>query len=191
MLAGEGDAQRSDRDIADHDLLRGHEGKRLVGYVRRRQAAEDLARCGSPQGKADVLPGDVFEADVEVAEAGLLAQPGQVVVAERRTGDHPELVVCKASDGEVGLDPAARVERLGVREVVDLAGHLVVADPLQEARSVRPAHRDLGEGGLVEQASGGPGRDVLGHRRRRPGETRPAVRPHRLVACVRRWSRSS
>ena len=79
-----------------------------------------------------------FRLDVELAEPGLLAQPGQVVVAERGAGDHPEPLLGEPGDGEVGLDAAAGVERLGVGEVADLAGHLVVAHPLEEARR-RPA----------------------------------------------------
>ncbi len=177
MLAGERHAQRPHRHVPDGDRLRGHEREPLVRHVGRRQGAHDLAGGRTPHREGAEASGDVGERYVEVAEPRLLAQPGEVMGAVRRPGDHPEPVLVEPGHGEVGLDAAARVERLGVGHVTDAAGYGVVADPLQEGRGVRTPHLDLGERGLVEDARRRTRRPMLGRRSRRPVTPGPSARP--------------
>ena len=68
------------------------------------------------------------------------------------------------------------------------AVHVVRRQPLEERRGVRPAHLDLGEARLVEQAGALAGRDVLGGDRARPVLARPSAgtEPRERRILVRR-----
>ncbi len=103
------------------------------------------------------------------------------MVRERRTRDDQEHLRVELRHGEVALDAAAGVERLRVGHRAGAARHVVVADPLQEPRGVRAAHLDLRERRLVEHHDALAGRAVLGHDRRRPVPSGPAVRAPLLV----------
>ena len=133
-LAGERHPQRAHRDVADGDLLRGHERERGVGQVRAGQLRAARRGCAAPTARSVTSwPVTSSTRTVGLAPAGLPAQPGRVVRAERGAGDHQERVGGQPGHGEVRLDAAARVERLRVGDVADVARDLVVADPLQKA----------------------------------------------------------
>src|SRR5439155_378753 len=69
---------------------------------------------------------------------------------EGGAGDDPEAVLGEARDGEVALDPTARVQHLRVGDLPDLARDPVVAEPLEERRGSVTRDLDLRERGLVE-----------------------------------------
>ena len=90
-LADVGDAQREARHRADRELARAH-----VREVerRRRQRLQDLARLRPPEAEAGVGGGDVVDGD---AVGRVLADPGEVVLAERGAGDDAEALLARAA----------------------------------------------------------------------------------------------
>ncbi len=70
----------------------------------RRERLEQVARDSGPtapkHANAEVTVGDVHRPVV----GRVLANPGEVVLAERRAGDDPEAVVREPRDREVALD---------------------------------------------------------------------------------------
>ena len=111
----------------------------------------------------------------------MLADPREVVLAERGARHDPEAIAGQTRHGEVALDAAARVQHLRVGHLADVARDAVRAEPLEESRSALPGHEDLRERALVEDRRGLTARPVLGPHGRRPELARPAARPQRLV----------
>ncbi len=174
MLPHERHPQRQHRHVAHGQLPRRHEREvQRIG----RQPGHDVAGARPPQGEAGVLSGHVGDPGRGAGAGGLLAQPAEVVRAERGAGDDQELLLTAPGDGEVALDAAAPVERLRVGDGADLAGDPVVADPLQQLGGVRAGDLDLGERALVEQPGGRAGGPVLGADRGRPEPPGPSARP--------------
>ena len=119
------------------------------------------------------------------AVAGQVApDPFTIVVAEGGTGDDREALLAEPGDGEVALDPATRVEHLGVGDLPDLAGDLVVAEPFEQAGRAGPGDLHLREGGLVEDRRGLAAGRVLGPDRGRPVLARPPARAQPAVAAA-------
>ena len=117
----------------------------------------------------------------------MLADPGAVVLPERRSGHDAKPVLGEARDGEVALDAATRIEHLRVRDAPHLSGEAVTAEALEERGGAFPDDVELRKRGLVEQRCGLAARAVLGTDRGRPELARPTPRAQRLVAlsCVR------
>ena len=172
------------RHRADRDRLRGHVRERGRREVGARQRLEDLARGRPPQAEAGVLRGHVGDVDGAVVRR-MLADPREVVLAERRARDDPESIVREPRHREVALDPAALVEHLGVRDAADIAGDAVRAEALEERCRALAGDVELREGRLVEQRGPLAACDVLGADGRRPELPGPPARAERLVACRR------
>ena len=66
-----------------------------------------------------------------------------------------------ARDGQVGLDPAARIEHLGVGDPPGRTADVAGADPRQRALGILSGDLELGEGALVEQSDPLPAGPVL------------------------------
>ncbi len=111
------------------------------------------------------------------------ADPREVVLTERRPRHDPEAILGEARDGEVALDPAARIEHLRVGHLPDVAGHTVRAEALEEICRSLSRDEDLRERALVEDRRRLATCEVLGADRRRPELARPPARPQRLVAA--------
>ena len=138
----------------------------------------------APEPEARVLRGHVCDVHRPVV-GGMLANPREVVLPERRARHDAEPVLGKPCDGEVALDPATAVEHLGVGHAPDLAGDAVRAEPFEELGRPLARHVDLRERRLVEERRRLAAGDVLGADRRRPQLPRPAARAQRLVPAHR------
>ena len=88
-------------------------------------------------------------------------EPGPIVRSERGARHEQEEVLSQACDGDVALDPAARVQQLRVGDAADLTCHAVVADRLKEFTRPRPRDLELCERRLVEQRGCLPARACL------------------------------
>src|SRR5262245_18523192 len=166
-------AEREAGDGADCELSGAHVPKReAVG----RHRLQDRAGRRAPDPEAGQLRRDVFD-DHRAVLWRVLADPGEVVAAERGARDDAEAVLGEARDGEVALDPAARVEHRRVCDLADFAGDSVVAEALQEVGSSLAGDVDLGEARLVEDRRRLAARQVLGADRRGPELPRPSPGP--------------
>ena len=145
---------------------------------------EHVAGARPPQAEARVARGDVLDCDRAVLRR-VLADPGEVVPPERRAGDDAEAILRQPRHGEVALDPAPRVQHLRVGDRADLAGDVVVAEPLEQIRRALAGDLDLGERGLVEERSRLAAGAVLDADRRRPELARPPARAQPLLAARR------
>ena len=67
----------------------------------------------------------------------VLADPREVVLAERGAGDDPEPILGEPRHREVALDPAALVEHLRVGDGPDVAGDPVRAERFEEPGRAR------------------------------------------------------
>lgn len=76
---------------------------------------------------------------------------------ETGAGDDVEPFFAEPRHGQVGLDAAARVEKLRVGQPADRLADVVGADPVERLQRVRAGHLVFGEGRLVEDA------DALAH----------------------------
>ena len=74
------------------------------------------------------------------------------MLSESGSRDDQEFLLPEARDGEVGFDPAAFVEALGVDDRAGGRVNLVGADVVEERERARAAHFEFVERGLVEQA---------------------------------------
>ena len=181
QLPDVGHPQRPHGHVADGDLAQRHVGEVVVAEALGRQGLEDVARPRPPDAEAGRLGGHV--ANLHRAVVGHVpADPLTVVVAEGGAGDDREALLGQPRDGEVALDPAARVEHLRVGDAPALAGHAVVAQALQQRCGARAGDLQLGEGALVEQGGALAARGVLGLDRGRPVPAGPASRAQLLVA---------
>ena len=88
----------------------------------------------------------------------------------------------EARDGEVALDPAARVQHLRVGDRADVARNAVVAEALEEVGRALAHDVELGEGCLVEERRGLAAGAMLGADRGRPD----LAPPSRAGATTRR-----
>src|SRR5213593_1436650 len=70
---------------------------------------------------------------------------------EVAAGRQQEAIRAPARDGQVALDPAARVEELRVDDAADRAVDVVVGQALQQRERTWPAHVELAERGEVEE----------------------------------------
>src|SRR4029079_6195177 len=118
-----------------------------------------------PDPEAGPLRGCVVNLDRPVIRK-VPPDPLAVVVAERGAVDDREQLLAEAGDGEVALDPTARVEHLRVGDLADVAGDLVVAQPLDVGGGAGAADLHLRERALVEYGSRLPASSVLGADRR-------------------------
>ena len=110
------------------------------------------------QGLADVGDGG------ELVRADMPFQPVAVAGQGGGAGQHQEPGLVQPGDGDVGLDPAMRVEPLGVDDAARLDRQVARADPLQHGFRVPALHQELAERGGVEHADGVPDGAVLGRR---------------------------
>ena len=151
-LADVGDAQRRGRaPPRPRALRRACRGSRAAS----RSAAAGSRAPSGPRGRGRRSGGDVLDGDVV---AGVLADPGEVVLAEGRARDDPEALLAEPRDGEVALDPAAAVQHLRVGDRADVAGDAVRAEPFEELGGALAGDLDLGEGALVEERGASRGR---------------------------------
>ena len=130
-LADVRDPDREARNCTDRELLRPHVAKGAARQVGRRQGLQQRTGVRPPDpetGERGRHVGDVHRA---VARR-VLTDPGEVVLAERGSGDDPEAILGESRHREVAFDPAFRVEHLRVRDGADLAGDPVGAQRLEE-----------------------------------------------------------
>ncbi len=158
-------AEGEDRDVADAQLARGEVREGGIAHVRARHGAEDVAGPRAPQPEADSTGRDVADRHGPIVRQ-VAPQPRGVVVAERGPGHEQERLVRDAGHGQVGLDPPARVEKLGVDDGPDRPIDPIGAHPLEERKGSRASDLELGERALVEQARRGARRERLGADRR-------------------------
>src|SRR4051794_2294983 len=101
--------------------------------------------------------------------------PFAVVVPKGGAGNDREALLADTGDREVALDAAPPVEHLGVGDLADVAGNLVVAEPVEVLRRPRPLDLHLRERALVEDRDRLARGAVLDADRRRPVLTGPAA----------------
>jgi len=140
----------ADRDAGDLDLSRRHIRKRGVRHVARRDGLEHAPRVGTPDADAGELVGHVAHVHAPVGRQ-VHQDPAEIARDEVAAGRHAEAIGAPARDGQVALDPAARVEELRVDHAPDRTVHLVVGQTLQERQRTGPAHVELAERGEVEE----------------------------------------
>ena len=105
----------------------------------------------------------------------MVADPVEVVLAERGTGDDPKPVFGNAGDGEVAFDATAVVEHLRVCERAHAPSNPVVTEMLEEFGRAATADLDFGKRREVEDRSRLATRSVLGLDGRRPQAARPTA----------------
>ncbi len=137
---------------ADLDRLAGQPGEGGVGEVGRADPLHQRPRLGAGHHQHAHLVGQIVEADRAV---GRHVAPDPVVVeALVQAGrDQIEAFGTLAHDGELGMHPAPRVERVAEMDPADLLGHPVGDQTVEKGLGARSRKTRLGEGGHVEQAN--------------------------------------
>ena len=147
-----------------------------------RVTSERMSRArGPPQAETDPAGRHVTQPHGPVV-GQVLAQPRGVVVADGRPGNQQVRVGRQAGHGQVGLDPAAPVEQLGVDDRADRAIDVVGAHPARGTRWRRDPRSRAWRTTSRRRARPPGGWRGLGTDRRRPMDAGPAARPERLVA---------
>ena len=110
-----GDSQGQQRYLPDRDLARGEIREACLGHVVARERREDVASPRSPQPEADPRRGHITDLCRAVVRQ-VRPQPARVVIAGRRAGHEHEPVGGEPCHSQVGLDPAAPIEQLGIHD---------------------------------------------------------------------------
>src|SRR2546430_16887379 len=97
QLTDVGHAQGKAWHGPDGQLLGRHEGKPRVGYVSPRELLENRARIRSPKADAGIGRRDVLDVDRAVIRP-VVANPRQIVHAERRASDNAEPMLAEPGD---------------------------------------------------------------------------------------------
>ena len=109
----------------------------------------------------------------------MFADPGKIVRAEAGAGDDVESVFGEPRHREVGLDAAARVEKLRVGEAAGRLVDVVGADPVERAQAILAGQLVFGERRLVEDA------DRLAHMTMLLADGRKPVLPAHRIDVLR------
>ena len=158
-VADVGDTRGEHGLARDRDLAAGAEGEALVAHVGIGDGREDRAGVGAPQADGGDVIGEVGE---RRALSGVVLEPLEVAHAVRAAGDHAEVVIAEAHDGEVGAEAAVGGEHRGVDDLAHGDVHLAHADLLHGGQRARTGDVEEREGGEVHQACGLAHLQVLG-----------------------------
>src|SRR5690606_11616757 len=85
--------------------------------------------------------------------AHMLAQPSKIALQSGTRHDEQEGSFGKAADGEIALNPAARVQHLRIDDAPDRNVDVVAAELLQERTGVAAFDADFAERGHVKEAN--------------------------------------
>ena len=155
------DPHRQDAGVVEVDLPRGQERERLVGQVGAREAGQELPRERALDGHEGRPGRDVRDRDVGILRRVAL-DPRRDPPVDEVGHDDEEPVLRQARDGQVGLDPAGRVQPRGVHEAPDRDGHVVGRDQVEDPLRVAALDEELGHQGHVQHAHGLSDGAVLG-----------------------------
>ena len=97
------------------------------------------------------------------------------MAAKPGAGDDVEMILGQPCDGQISLDPAARVQKLGIGDPPRRAADMARTDPGQRGGGPRPRKLVFREGGLVEQACMGAHMGMFG-----PDRLKPVLAAHRI-----------
>src|SRR5439155_27251980 len=117
-------------DVARDDLFGPHVAERPIGQIVPADRFENVPPPRAPEAETREAAGNVPNLHT-VLVAELLADPAQVMVAERRARDQPEAIFGEPGYGEIALDAAAPVQHLRVDDGPDRSIDVVGAHPLE------------------------------------------------------------
>ncbi len=141
---------RAGQPHADLDFTCRAKGMTGVAEIGRADGGQKIARLWPHHAQDCLGRGHVGDGGKGIADVA--AQPRQIALQGRPWHHQQERGFRQARHGQIGFDPAARVQHLRIDDATCGHVHVIAAEPVQKCAGVAPFDPDLAKAGHVEQA---------------------------------------